>query len=99
MPWPVGTGVRSRAGSIAHQGNAMYVIWYTYDAKLAGSNMPLWLSAPLSRQGSSDVFAGQLQRTSGPRFDYYDASDLTLPVPVVGTATITFADGNHATFH
>ena len=35
-------------------------------------------------------------RTSGPRFDAYDATKLTaLPV---GTATLSFADGNNATF-
>jgi hypothetical protein len=45
---------------------------------------------------SGAVYAGTLYRSSGPRFDAYDAAKL-VSVPV-GTATLTFPDGNHATF-
>ena len=51
----------------------------------------------MTRVGTSNVYTGPLTRTSGPRFDNYQASDLQ-PIPAVGTATATFADGNHATF-
>ena len=76
----------------------MFATWYTYDAKTAGNNPPLWLSALMPRQGTSNVFTGPLTRTSGPRFDNYKASDVVQPIPTVGTATVTFTDGNHASF-
>lgn len=78
--------------NLAHQGDSVFTTWYTYDA----GGMALWLSVLAQRVGTSNVYAGQLYRTSGPRFDAYDP---TKAVPVqVGTATLTFADGNHATF-
>jgi hypothetical protein len=85
--------------NFAHQGNTIYATWYTYDAKAAGNNAPLWLAALLTRQGTSNVFSGNLYRTSGARFDNYKASDVVQPATVVGNATLSFADGNHGTFH
>ncbi len=80
----------------AHQGNLLFATWYTYDvANPRGGNPPMWLSALMLRQGSSNVFTGPLNRTSGPRFDNYYAVFDSQPV---GTATATFTDGNHATF-
>jgi len=93
VPTESGWGV-----NFAHQGNQLFATWYTYDAKGASGNPPLWLSALITRQGTSNVFTGPLTRTSGPRFDNYKASDVVQPIPTVGTATVTFADGNHATF-
>ncbi len=86
--------------NFAHQGNTIYATWYTYDAKVAGNtNAPLWLSAFLTRQGTTSVFSGNMYRTSGARFDSFKASDVVQPATVVGNATLTFADGNHGTFH
>ena len=85
--------------NFAHQGNTIYATWYTYDAKAAGNNAPLWLAALLTRQGTTNVFSGNMYRTSGARFDNFKASDVVQPATVVGNATLTFADGNDATFH
>ena len=85
--------------NFAHQGNYLFATWYTYDAKGAGNNPPMWLSALLQRQGASNVFTGAITRTSGPRFDNYKASDVVQPIPTVGMATVTFTDGNSATFN
>ena len=86
--------------NFAHQGNTIYATWYTYEAKEAGNtNAPLWLSAFLTRQGTTNVFSGDMYRTSGARFDNYKASDVVQPATVVGNATLTFAGGNHGTFH
>ncbi len=79
--------------NFAHQGNLLFATWYTYDAKVAGNNAPLWLSA-LMQKGAGNVFTGPITRTSGPRFDNYKASDVVQPIPTVGTATVTFTDGN-----
>ena len=85
--------------NFAHQGDQLFATWYTYDQKNLGlSNPPMWLSALMPRQGTTNVFTGPLKRTSGPRFDNYKASDVVQPIPTVGTATVTFTDGNHATF-
>jgi hypothetical protein len=91
--WWVPNGVESGWGvNFAHQGNSIFATWYTYDV----DGTPLWLSVLAPRIGTSNVYAGPLYRTAGPRFDAYlgpPASSM-----VVGSATFTFADGNHATF-
>ena len=96
--WWVGPAENGWGVNFAHQGNQLFATWYTYDAKVAGNNAPLWLSALMTRQGATNVFTGPLTRTSGPRFDNFKASDVVQPVPTVGTATVTFTDGNHANF-
>jgi len=82
--------------NLAHQGNLVFVTWYTYDVNgpVAG-HPPLWLSGLLKRIGSSNYFGGTLTRTSGPRFDNYMAPFGTQDV---GMATVGFTDGNHGTF-
>src|SRR4029453_1329001 len=91
--WWVANGAESGWGiNFAHQGNSVFAIWYTYDI----DGTPLWLSALAPRVGTSNTYTGSLYRTAGPRFDAYvgpPASNI-----IVGTATLTFADGNHATF-
>ena len=76
----------------AHQGSSIFATWYTYDV----DGSPLWLSVLAGQVGTTGAYAGILYRTSGPRFDAYDMTRV-VSVPV-GTATLTFADGNHATF-
>jgi hypothetical protein len=91
--WWAASGTESGWGvNFAHQGDTLFATWYTYGA----DNAPLWLSALAPRVGASNVYTGTLYRTSGPRFDAYDAAKVL--TEQVGTATFTFADGNHATF-
>ena len=89
--WWVPNGIEPGRGvTLAHQGDAIFATWYTYDV----DGSPLWLSALARRVGTSSTYNGTLVRTSGPRFDAYDATKLAaLPV---GTATLSFADGNNA---
>ena len=79
--------------SIAHQGDSIFAVWYTYNV-LGGT--PLWLSALAARQGTGNVYTGPIYQNSGPRFDAYDATKVV--ANQVGTATFTFADGDNATF-
>ncbi len=90
--WWVANGAEAGWGvNLAHQGDTLFATWYTYDV----DGTPLWLSALAPRVGGN-VYRGPLYRTSGPRFDAFDTRQV---VPLqVGTATFTFADGNHATF-
>jgi hypothetical protein len=90
--WAAGGSEPGWGINVAHQGDSIFATWYTYDA----GGMATWLSMLAQRIGTSSVYSGPLYRTSGPRFDAYDP---TKAVPVqVGTASLTFADGNHATF-
>ena len=94
--WWAASGAESGWGiNFAHQGSSIFATWYTYDS----GGAPLWLSALLQRQGSSNVYTGPMTRTSGPRFDNYKPGDVVQPIPTVGTATVTFANGNSATFN
>jgi len=94
--WWVANGAESGWGiNFAHQGDSVFATWYTYDI----DGTPLWLSALTQRQATSNVYSGPLMRTTGPRFDAYKASDVVMPIPTVGTATLTFANGNSATFN
>ena len=90
--WWVPNGVESGWGvTLAHQGDAIFATWYTYDV----DNMPLWLTVLARRVGATSAYTGALYRTAGPRFDAYDPTKVA--TTAVGNATITFADGNNAT--
>jgi hypothetical protein len=78
--------------NFAQQGDAIFATWYTYNA----DHTPLWLSALVRRQGTSNVYTGAMSQSSGPRFDAFDPTQRT--ANPVGTATLTFADGANATF-
>ena len=89
--WWVANGAESGWGiNFAHQGNAIFATWYTYDS----TNAPLWLSVLATFNGS--VYTGTLNRNAGPTFSNYNSSQWA--ATPVGTASIAFADGNHATF-
>jgi hypothetical protein len=79
--------------SLSHQDDVVFAVWFTYDRDGA----PLWLSvtAPKAR---ANTYAGTLYRTAGPPLDalVFDPSRVT--AAAVGDATLTFANGNEATF-
>ncbi len=80
--------------NFAHQDAQVFATWFTY----AADNSPMWLSAKLARQGTTNVYSGPLIRSSGSRFDRFDSFYLR-PSVIIGGASVTFADGNHATFN
>jgi hypothetical protein len=90
--WAAGGAEDGWGLNFAHQGSLLYATWYTYGANGA----PLWLSVLAQRAGATNVYIGTLYRTSGPRYDAYDATKAISQQ--VGSATFTFADGNHAMF-
>ncbi len=79
--------------NFAHQGDIVFASWFTYDL----NGTPLWLVATLQKTAPG-VYTGSLYRPSGPRFDAYDKTKFS-PNAAVGTMTLTFADGNNATFN
>ena len=83
--------------SIAHQGDALFVVWFTYD--VAGR---AWWLVATARRLADGAYQGDLFETTGPPYD-------TTPFPPLGTAggptatrvgstTLTFADSRHGTF-
>ena len=92
--WWVAGGAEAGWGiNLTQQGNTIFATWFTYDV----DGTPLWLSvsAALTAPG---VYSGQLIRTAGPPFSAMPFNPLLVTRNVVGTATLTFANGNAATF-
>lgn len=79
--------------NFTHQGDNIFVTWYTYDVDGA----PLWLTATAAKTGAG-VYSGQLIRTTGPAFSAVPFNPASVTRTVVGSATLTFANGNQATF-
>jgi hypothetical protein len=77
--------------NLSHEGDTIFATWFTYD--LDGA--PMWLALTATKAGPG-VYAGDLYRTSGARFDTFDPANVSLVK--VGTASFTFADGNNAAF-
>lgn len=73
--------------NIAHQGDLMFVTWFTYDA--AGKGWWLSMVATLAGDG---VFAGDLLQTKGPPFDTspFNPSGNAATSTKVGTAMLDF---------
>ncbi len=92
--WAAPAGVESGWGvNFTHQGDTIFATWFTYD--LDGS--PLWLSATVTKTGTG-IYAGPLYRTTGPPFSAVPFLPSNIGVTAVGTLTLTFANGNAATF-
>jgi probable HAF family extracellular repeat protein len=79
--------------NFAHQGDVVFATWFTYD----GSGKPWWLIAQLDKSATGG-YSGPVSTVSGPSFGSvpFDASKVA--ETQVGTATVTFANGNAATF-
>ncbi len=92
--WWVPAGAESGWGiNLTQQGTTIFATWFTYDV----DGTPLWLSAtlPLIAPG---VYSGQLLRTTGPAFSANPFVPGQVTRTVVGSAMLTFANGNAATF-
>jgi len=79
--------------NLAHEGGTIFATWFTYD----GDGLPTWLSATLveTREG---VYTGALIRASGPAFNAVPFNPDAVTRAEAGTATITFNNGNAASF-
>jgi len=92
--WWVLAGAESGWGiNLTQQGTTIFATWFTYDV----DGTPLWLSAtlPLTAPG---VYSGQLLRTTGPAFSANPFLPAQVARTVVGSATLTFANGNAGIF-
>jgi predicted esterase len=80
--------------NVAHQGNTLFITWFTYDTD--GSQM--WLVGPDVRRTTGNTYAGPLYRTTGPAFNSVPFDRTRIAATAVGTATLTFADADNGTF-
>ena len=79
--------------NFTHQGDIIFATWFTYDA----DRNPLWLSATVDKTAAG-VYTGTLYRTTGPAFSAVPFLPANVVATPVGTLTLTFANGNSATF-
>jgi hypothetical protein len=92
--WASPPGAESGWGiNLTEQGSIIFATWFTYDVDGA----PLWLSVTANNSGTN-AFSGTLYRTTGPAFNAAPFDPAKVVATPVGTATFTFADGNHGTF-
>jgi serine protease len=79
--------------NLTHQGDTIFATWFTYDV----NGTPMWLSTTLAKVGAG-AYTGALIRTSGPGFNAALFSPDAVSRTVVGTATLTFTNGNAGSF-
>ncbi|HVN35907.1 MAG TPA: choice-of-anchor D domain-containing protein [Casimicrobiaceae bacterium] len=90
--WAAASGESGWGVYLTHQGTIILAAWFSYDS----DGSPMWLSMTAT-QGAPGVYSGTLYRTTGPPFGTsFDASKVAYTA--VGTATLTFGDGDDATF-
>jgi predicted dienelactone hydrolase len=78
--------------NLTQQGSTIFATWFTYNQ----NGKPLWLSVTAEPEGGS--YAGVLYQTSGPAYSAVPFDPANVVLMPVGSATLTFADGNNATF-
>jgi hypothetical protein len=82
----------------AHESDTIFATWYTYDH----DRTPMWLVTTLTKTGVSSYSGDLIRLTSGPPFNAVPFPPIGSPGgasgSVVGSATLSFADGNAGTF-
>jgi hypothetical protein len=92
--WAAPAGSESGWGiNFAQQGDIVFATWFTYD--LTGK---AWWLSMTANETAKGTFSGALYQTNGPAFDAVPFSPAAVTATQVGTATLTFADGNDGTF-
>lgn len=81
--------------TIIHQGDGMFVAWYTY----AADGQPQWLTSFMTRQADGS-FRGRLNRPASglPYTSTPNGAVTTFPLPDVGEAALAFSDGERGEF-
>jgi uncharacterized protein (DUF1800 family) len=79
--------------NFTHQGDIIFATWFTYDS----NGKPWWLIAE-AHKSAPGVYAGEVSTVTGPAFNATPFDPGKKVETVVGSTTLTFADGNHASF-
>jgi trimeric autotransporter adhesin len=92
--WATPAGSESGWGiNFAHQGDTIFATWFAYDVDGA----PIWLSATAPKMAVGS-YKGALYRTTGPAFSAVPFLSSSVSAVEVGAFSLSFADGNSATF-
>jgi hypothetical protein len=78
---------------IAHQGDIIFVIWFTYD----DVGKATWFTVSASKT-APNTYSGPIVRTTGPSFDTMAYDPFSVTETQVGTATLAFSDRDNGTF-
>lgn len=91
----------SRGGSepgwglnVTHQGDTLFITWFTYDS--GGDGM--WLVGSSIAKTGNASYAGTLYRTVGPPFDSADWNASQVGIAPAGHAALVFSDDDNGTF-
>ena len=80
--------------SIIHQGDLIFIAWYTYGS----DGKPMWVTGLATKQANGS-YSGDLNRpASGVAFNLINGPATTFPVPVVGSFSLSFSNGETGTF-
>jgi len=79
--------------NFTHQGDVIFATWFTYDL----NGKPWWLAFVANRTAPG-VYAGDVFTTAGPPFNAVPFDPATVVETTIGTASLTFSDGNNGTF-
>src|SRR6266404_2061613 len=92
--WNAPPGSESGWGiNLTQQGTTIFATWFTYDH----DQTPMWLVATMLNTAPA-TYSGTLYRTTGPSFNAVPFNPVSVVGTSVGSATLTFADGNTANF-
>ena len=92
--WKMPAGSESGWGiNFTHQGDTIFATWFTYDH----DHSSIWLVVTANKT-TPGTYTGTLYRTTGPAFNAVPFNPAAVVGTSVGTATITFGDGNTASF-
>jgi hypothetical protein len=80
--------------NLTHQGDILFMTWFTYDANGKG----MWLVASNVAKTSNGHYAGTLYRTTGPAFNAAKWDAARVNVSVVGAVSFSFGDANNGVF-
>ncbi|HVN33662.1 MAG TPA: S8 family peptidase [Casimicrobiaceae bacterium] len=93
--WDILDGEDGTGFTITHQGEVIFLGWYTYDQ----SGRAWWLSMTATRTASNpETYAGQLFSATGPPFSSVPFDGTKVVRTPVGFATLTFSDLDNATY-
>jgi YVTN family beta-propeller protein len=92
--WKAPAGSESGWGvNIAHQGNILFVTWFTYAADGRG----MWLVGSNVQKTGNATYSGTLYRSIGPAFNANPWDPSKVSLAAAGQVTLTFSDAANGT--
>ncbi len=81
--------------TLIHQGDTIFAAWFTYGA----DNQSQWIVGSALVKQEDGSFLGELSRPeSGTPFNQINGPATTFPIPTVGSARLTFSNGENVRF-